>query len=249
MIIGLTSNQGCGKDTTALYLQDKKFVPIGFADCLKQFTSKVFPFSQETLFGSSEKRNERFPEGGTEEYWFSITAKLMGLKPELAKLFPSLPIDDVMAAFFQALQHIKVKAINEGFISGRYCLQYFGTDFARSLDVDVWVKQTKRNIDLILQGCRYDRITGIGNRNPTRPVIAGVVICDVRFVSELDAVKSWGGKTVWVDASKRITPDYSHSSEPRASEFIPLVDYVLDNNQSIGQLQFEVEKMLFTFVR
>lgn len=67
---------------------------------------------------------------------------------------------------------------------------------------------------------------------------------DTRFFNEIAEIKSWGGHPIWIDASKRITPDYTHPSEPKAEEFIPLVDYVLDNNGDLSHLGLGVKGML-----
>lgn len=58
MIIGLVGHSGTGKDTVADYLVMKyKFVKVSLADPLKRICKDVFDFSDEQLWGSSEKRN------------------------------------------------------------------------------------------------------------------------------------------------------------------------------------------------
>ncbi len=66
MIICISGYAGAGKDTVADFFVDAGFVKVGLADPLKRFCQDVFRFSQEQLWGSSEKRNEpdpRYPRG------------------------------------------------------------------------------------------------------------------------------------------------------------------------------------------
>ena len=65
MILGISGLAGSGKDTFARFLvEDHKFVVVSLADPLKRICRDVFDFSDEQLWGPSEKRNEpdlRYP--------------------------------------------------------------------------------------------------------------------------------------------------------------------------------------------
>jgi len=62
MIIGLTGKAGSGKDTAANYLKQKYGIqPIAFAAELKRIVKDLFDFSDEQIYGPSEKRNEPDP--------------------------------------------------------------------------------------------------------------------------------------------------------------------------------------------
>ena len=64
MIIGLIGLAGSGKDTAADFLVDKGFVKMAWADPIKRFAMEIFDFSEEQLWGPSEKRSEpdkRYP--------------------------------------------------------------------------------------------------------------------------------------------------------------------------------------------
>jgi hypothetical protein len=58
MIIGVCGRAGSGKDTVAdVLVREHGFVKVSFADPLKRICREVFDFSDEQLWGSSEKRN------------------------------------------------------------------------------------------------------------------------------------------------------------------------------------------------
>lgn len=67
MLIGISGLAGSGKDTVADFLvAEHKFVKVSFADPLKRICQDVFEFTDEQLWGPSEKRNApdpRFPRG------------------------------------------------------------------------------------------------------------------------------------------------------------------------------------------
>lgn len=59
MIIGISGRAGSGKDTAADFLvREYGFVKVSLADELKRICKRVFAFSEEQLWGPSEKRNE-----------------------------------------------------------------------------------------------------------------------------------------------------------------------------------------------
>lgn len=60
MIIGVSGLAGSGKDTVAdLLREDFDFVKVSFADPMKRFCAEIFDWSDETLWGSSERRNAK----------------------------------------------------------------------------------------------------------------------------------------------------------------------------------------------
>lgn len=67
MIVGISGHAGAGKDTLAdLLVHEYGFVKIGLADPLKRICQEVYQFSDDQLWGPSEKRNApdlRYPTG------------------------------------------------------------------------------------------------------------------------------------------------------------------------------------------
>lgn len=61
-IIAISGKAGSGKDTIADYLvREHGFVKIGLADPMKRFCKEIFGFSDEQLWGPSERRNAGDP--------------------------------------------------------------------------------------------------------------------------------------------------------------------------------------------
>lgn len=62
MIIGISGLAGSGKDTLADFLvREHGYAKLSFADPMKRFCREVFDFSEEQLWGPSEKRNAPDP--------------------------------------------------------------------------------------------------------------------------------------------------------------------------------------------
>ena len=58
MIVGITGLAGSGKDTAADFLvKNHGFVKVALADVLKRACKEFFAFTDEQLWGPSEKRN------------------------------------------------------------------------------------------------------------------------------------------------------------------------------------------------
>jgi len=57
-IVGIIGKAGSGKDTVADMLHELRYDKIAFADPLKRFCMDVFEFTEEQLWGPSEKRSE-----------------------------------------------------------------------------------------------------------------------------------------------------------------------------------------------
>lgn len=125
----------------------------------------------------------------------------------------------------------------------REALQRLGTEWARALDEDVWVRKTLRMADhlLALGGLGYDPVRGLFIDHEPCPTPAGVVIPDVRFDNEAAAIRAAGGE-VW----KVVRPGVEggaflgggvvgHTSEAGVSD--DLIDRVLMNTGTLSDLQ------------
>jgi len=83
-------------------------------------------------------------------------------------------------------------------LSARRALQFLGTEVGRELYRDVWVEYAIRQAKRLLEsdGWDYARAKGVFRSSRSRP--GGVVIPDMRFRNEMDAIKATGGKLVRV---------------------------------------------------
>lgn len=115
-------------------------------------------------------------------------------------------------------------------------LQVIGTDLFRDkVDQDFWVKRLHN-----------DLVTAADALNKNIAHLK-VVIPDVRFHNEAEAIKSWGGIVVRVDRDESLRRDAgrdpNHPSETALDDFTDW-DYILDNNGSIDQLHDGVDTIL-----
>ena len=100
-----------------------------------------------------------------------------------------------------------------GKMTGREVMQVFGTDMIRDFfHKDIWVDALKRDIDN--SGADYYLIT------------------DVRFLSEVETIRSWGGEVWFVDGPQRGEDDTKNDGHPTEREAgMPVaVDLTIDNN-------------------
>lgn len=120
-------------------------------------------------------------------------------------------------------------------VSGRSFMQIFGTDICRDYLPTLIPQMRQIWIKLF---CKYAR------ENPT----VNIVICDVRFADEVDAIHSLGGAVVMLERTGTSIPastvESKHVSEKGLVGVIP--DFHLDNNGSIDDLRDGIESILRT---
>jgi hypothetical protein len=188
MIIGIAGKAGSGKSTIADYLvKNHQFVAVSLADPIKRICRDVFDFSEEQLWGPSEKRNEadqRYPR------------------------FPLNPL--TMAKEVHGDQVGEYRDTEAGrvfvprYLTPRHALQQIGTEWGRDCYPNIWVEYTLRMAKKIMyrqehktHHMYYDPRWGLypWNESSMKP-IKGVVIPDVRFENEVAALTASDAK-VW----------------------------------------------------
>lgn len=185
MIIGIAGTAGSGKSTVADHLvAEHGFIAVNLADPIKRFCRDVFDFSEEQLWGPSEKRNE--PDKRYLRWMANI---------------PHMLTEDAKKEF----QEGKVPQ----YLTPRHALQQLGTEWGRACYENVWVDYALRVASQILKKDyrvnqavnTYHAHTGLRfSDTPYVPGLTlwpnGVVIPDVRFKNEVDAITKAGGK-IW----------------------------------------------------
>lgn len=84
-------------------------------------------------------------------------------------------------------------------LTPRYTLQRLGTEWGRDCYEDVWVRYALENAVLLLGGGGgYTQSAGL-YVDETRGPAPGVVIPDIRFPNELEAIRGEGGQVWWID--------------------------------------------------
>ncbi len=244
-----------GKDSLGNYLADcHNAVSIGLADPLKLMARDFFGFSDDQLFGPSERRNEQderfragvfagarmraLQDGCTErqEWWVS-------------KLFQGNDkAQDNLGKFFD---DCCFRICNGGGLSPRYVLQALGTDFARSLDKAVWSRfAIKTALKALGGGYTYTRAGGMVKSDNANYKM--VVIPDVRFLSELVEFKAVGSTAIKIERDILTDIETSgiagHDSEKMGTIPLHFFDRVLINDGSLADLYYFAdilaEKML-----
>lgn len=137
---GNKGSANSGKDTVADHLVDKYgFVKVALADPMKRFLMEVFDFTEEQLWGSSEKRNE----------------------PD-KRYCRTPPWDNTPHMDPQVVADI-IGPGTEAYLTPRYALQQLGTEWGRDCYNDVWVNYALRVAKKLLcdSGVAYVRTKGI----------------------------------------------------------------------------------------
>lgn len=116
-IIGISGTMGVGKDTSADVLVSKfGFVKVSLADEMKRICKRVFGFSDEQLWGPSEKRNqpdERFLRPSQFQNWLARENQPKHLTPRFAlqtlgtewgrRCYESVWVDDTLRTVTEVL--------------------------------------------------------------------------------------------------------------------------------------------------
>lgn len=209
MIIGICGAKGSGKSTTANIL--KELVPgavdIAFADPMKEFCKKVFDFSKEQLWGPSEERekpDERYPRS----------------RPHL---WVKAPYSLKTCARCRAIYCAQHSETCDDFLTPREALQQLGTEWGRACYPEVWVEYGIRRAKALLRP-DLERWGGVSL----------VIVTDVRFQNEADAIRAAGGKVLRVTRPGCGTSD-SHASEAEAATMD--VDLEIPNDGTLDDLK------------
>jgi hypothetical protein len=203
MIIGITGKAGAGKSTAAdVLVQHFNFVAVGLADPLKRICRDVFDFSDDQLWAESEKRNapdKRYPRGRqlTQDRVVCAECKEEYIVPRGNSM-------RCPKCGYNAWKSSQYGIVTDVFLTPRFALQQFGTEWARNCYEDVWVDHAMRTAKKLMTGAYIyhqrlglqellvrSKIRSMADKTPT-----GVVIPDVRFKNEVDVIRKAGGR-IW----------------------------------------------------
>lgn len=220
MIIGITGQAGAGKDTIAEHLVNKyRFIRVGLADPLKRICKEVYAFSDEQLWGPSEKRN-----AGDPRY------------PRKCNVCGGVGNPDMLC-----MKH-------SGFLSPRYALQTLGTEWGRDCYSNTWIEYGVRVAKSLEAGyARYTAQEGLIEFEKDLGEIGGVVFSDLRFKNEMDAIKNAGGLLVRVkrpgfDGNVGVAGHASEEEQKTVTD--DSFDFILNNTGTISDLLGEVDRMM-----
>jgi hypothetical protein len=218
MIIGLCGLAGSGKDTVADFLvNNHEFVKVALADPLKRICKDVFYFTDEQLWGPSAERNK------------------------LDERYPRKPTREEF-----------IDGDRAEFLTPRHALQQLGTEWGRSCYNNVWVDYALRVADTLKRGgFYYDAKSGIRFLSHVQMQSdwvrgkSNVVISDVRFFNEVDAINNKGGR-VW--KIERPGAGLQGAAAAHASEKLDIPEehfqHVIVNDGTLSQLEYGVGQLL-----
>lgn len=106
----------------------------------------------------------------------------------------------------------------------RKFLQWVGTDWARSIKSDVWV-------NLLVE-----RIGRLSRRD--------IIVTDVRFVDEFEALKKLGFVMVRLIRTEKSEQVAIHASETSAANADLPWDHIIDNNGSLEKLHSQLDQFI-----
>jgi hypothetical protein len=208
MIIGICGQAGSGKDTAAdFFVKHAGFVKVAFADPMKRICQDVFDFTDEQLWGPSECRNAPDPR-------YIRNAGFLDENGDPASEF----------------------------LTPRFALQQLGSEWGRNCYQDTWVRYALRVHEKLQTGEYYydvktglRALVGVGSfdqhgQEMVRPK-TNVVISDVRFKNEIDAIKGAGGKVIRMLRGKGLEGAAGQHGSETEQAGIPLdyFDLVVDN--------------------
>lgn len=254
MIIGISGLAGSGKDTVAGFLRKHGFQSISLADPLKRICKEVYDFTDDQLWGPSPLRNTpdpRYIRSSREQH------PLITRGSETHVYCPHCNEE-----FEKDDQRRMRDTPCVVYLTPRYALQLLGTEWGRTCYPNTWVdlairtaRELLRGEGVVLgylpsQGLFYS--SGIDPDEKPMERAKGVVIPDVRFRNEFEAVRAGGGFLVRVT---RPGAGLKHAYGAHASEVDQMeiqdneFDAILQNDGSLADLEAKTDQFLALFRR
>lgn len=235
-IIGLSGFAGSGKDHIAnILVKEFSFVKIAFADEIKRTAQRWYDFSYDQLWGPSELRNKtdkryiRLTKEQCEKFNDGISAWHQTETNQSVYEWLGLTLEE----YKDFVEHGVV------YLSVRYALQQLGTQAGRSFYENTWVDIVLRQTDQIFFSTHLATYTpeiGVVTSLSSHPGyqrisrVAGVVIPDVRFANEMQALGKKGGKVVRIKRNKATTLSGAATQHASETEQQAIPDSSFDHN-------------------
>jgi hypothetical protein len=206
----LFGEAGSGKDTVAdILAKSYGSVSVAMADPMKRLCEYVFDFSENQLWGPSERRNApdfrynavNVGEGKAKAAWERARERLdKGWVLDWVVTVLTGHSYNVHNRAFVALGSkwlpmIEAEATKKGFLAPRLPLQLLGTEWGRGIDNTMWIRTARRTQrQLLCGGYDYHRKTGLEEKPGQKYELATVT--DGRFPNECLEFKAGGALVI-----------------------------------------------------
>lgn len=254
-IVGISGQAGSGKDTVADCFVDNGYTKVSLADPMKRLAYNVFDFSEEQLWGPSERRNAediRYYKDSLD--WAIARASLQIIGPDwLRQLLPEATIEHRVIMFDSLKQWFEQLYTEHPNLSPRVCLQTLGTEWGReNCHLLVWVAYMHQAAERLLEpgtSNTYNRVYGICKDTEELYTRSGVVVPDVRFQNELEFFTHKGLNVVRLhrpasDGDAAGVGVQEHKSEMEQQGFDPdIFSAIIENTGTLDQLLGTVETL------
>lgn len=153
-----------------------------------------------------------------QNYKFATSLKEMVGNIDPYVFYDGWPSDHLR--YSQAVSEYGYEVAKRNYPEVRNLLKNFGMEMRNQFGDDIWVELLFNNIESFENN---------------------VVISDVRFLNEANAIKKYGGVVVRVNRPG-VGPDSDHPSETEMDKIE--YDYVIDNDGSIVELELKIDHIL-----
>lgn len=147
--------------------------------------------------GKSKSGKDTAADMLVEDYGFVKVALADEIKRTALRWWPAFTVEHMWGP--SETRNLEVEVAPGFFLTARKALQQIGTEVARAIDPDVWVRFTLNVAKLLLEPIRphqdtvdrwrvYDKEEGITNFYELKKP-GGVVIPDCRFINEFEAIR------------------------------------------------------------
>ena len=263
IIVGVSGFAGSGKDTVAdILVEEFGFVKVALADPLKRVLKDVYDFSDDQLWGPSQKRNapdERYPREHTIPYNGPNYTRRGKTEEEHRRSMICVCCGyDAGAALLDGTSSPPC------YLTPRYALQLLGTEWGRHCFSLTWVQYAIRTAQQLLQ-TRVTAVEGFGESSRAVTIFpnhydfkkglfedsgallqrrGGVVIPDIRFINEVNGLNAADAVLIRVRRKGYENPAYDHPSETEQTQ-IPdsSFNFVLKNEAGLAELRRDTKAM------
>ena len=228
-LVGISGQAHSGKDLVADKLvKSYGFTKMALADPFKRFGSRVFQFSDQQLWGPSQYRNE------IDLRYASFNSPIWNKAQENVENYGRMFVGYVLGesdqkAFEKLKQWFEDLRANHTKLSPRIMLQMIGSEWGRAYKKDLWIN------------CLINRASGWATP---------VVVSDIRFKNELEAIKRNGGKVIKLvrpetDGAAQDIGIKGHGSESEQLGFTDdQFDFILENTGTLDELFKKVDRIV-----